>query len=349
MADLGFETQAATALARRPARPWLRPLLMTAVPAALIAGGIWLYVEGERYESTDNAYVRQDKITLSPEIGGRIAEVLVAENQRVAAGDLLFRIDPTPFRIALRQADAELARARVGIDTKTADVTSAAIDIAAAREEVALAASEHARQSELLKRGFTTRARIEQAELALARAREKLNTAGADAGRARAALGSGGTGNSAPADVEAALARREQALWNLSRTELRAPAAGIVSQIERLQVGAMLPAGLPALAIVADGRSWVRANFKETQLRKMRVGQKARIHVDAYGTTLAGHVASIGAGTGNEFALLPAQNANGNWVKVTQRVPVRIAIDTPMPRPLIAGLSTEVTVDVSGG
>jgi membrane fusion protein (multidrug efflux system) len=345
MADLGFEVDTA-ARARTPRR-WLRPLLMIVVPAALVAGGAWLYIAGERSESTDNAYVQQDKVTLSAEVGGVVTDVLVAENQRVNAGDVLFRLDPRPFRIALREADAELARARVDIGTKAADVTGAGVDIAAARAELALATSEFERQSALLTRGFTTRAALEQAELTVARAREKLNTAATDATRARSALASGGAPSGAPAAIEAALARRERALWNLSRTEVRAPVGGIVSQTDRLQAGSMLPAGLPALAIVADGRTWIEANFKETQLKKMAPGQRARIRIDAYGIDLDGRVASIGAGTGAEFALLPAQNANGNWVKVTQRVPVRIAIDAPSPRPLIAGLSGEVTVDVT--
>ncbi|MBB4632182.1 HlyD family secretion protein [Sphingosinicella soli] len=346
MADLGFEVNDDTALSRSRLPRWLRPLLMLSVPLLLIAGGVWLYIAGQAYEATDNAYVRQDKVSIAPEVGGRVIEVAVRENVRVREGQLLFRIDPDPYRIALRQADAALAKARVEVDGLGAEVSVADVDIAAARDEIAFAKAEFDRQSELLDRGFTTRARYQAAQLALAKTREQMNTATSEARKARVALGSGGAVSDRPATVEAALAAREEAVLNLSRTEVRAPASGVISQTERLQVGAMLPAGLPTLSLVADGHSWIEANFKETQLRKVLPGQKTTVTIDAYGKALSGHVESIGAGTGSEFALLPAQNANGNWVKVTQRVPVRIAIDSKSDRPLIAGLSAEVKIDV---
>lgn len=322
---------------------------MASAPLLLAAAGGYMYLARAGYVTTDNAYIQQDKVTLSPEVSGRVVEVTVGENARVEKGQLLFRVDPEPYRIALRQADAELAAAHVAVAGMRADVAGAGVDVSAARDEMAFAASEFERQAELLKRGFTTRARYQETQLALAKARESLNAATTDAGKARSALGSGGTASGAPAAVEAALARRQQALWNLARTEVRAPVAGIASQTERLQVGARLPAGLPALSIVADGQVWVEANFKETELAKLRVGQPVRIEIDAYDIALAGHVASIGAGTGSEFALLPAQNANGNWVKVTQRVPVRIAVDEKSGRPMIAGLSAAVRVDIGDG
>jgi membrane fusion protein (multidrug efflux system) len=150
----------------------------------------------------------------------------------------------------------------------------------------------------------------------------------------------------APA-IAAAQVQRSRAALDLARTVVRAPVGGTISQADRLQVGQMMITGLPAVSIVANGRSWVEANFKETDLNKMRVGQRAEIGFDAYpGLKLKGHVQSIGAGTGSEFSVLPAQNATGNWVKVTQRVPVRIAIDEKSPRQLIAGQSADVTVQV---
>jgi membrane fusion protein (multidrug efflux system) len=144
--------------------------------------------------------------------------------------------------------------------------------------------------------------------------------------------------------------QRQRAGLDLGRTAVRAPVDGTISQSDRLQVGAMMVTGLPAVSIVANGRSWVEANFKETDLNHMRVGQPAEVTFDAYpGLKLKGHVQSIGAGTGSEFSVLPAQNATGNWVKVTQRVPVRVAIDGRSPRQLIAGQSADVTIDVRTG
>jgi membrane fusion protein (multidrug efflux system) len=140
--------------------------------------------------------------------------------------------------------------------------------------------------------------------------------------------------------------QRDKALLDLSKTEIRAPASGTVSQADRLHMGQMMVQGLPALTIVTDGRGWVEANFKETDLAKMKVGQPAEIRFDAYpGLKLKGRVASIGAGTGSEFSVLPAQNASGNWVKVTQRVPVRIEILEKPKRQMIAGLSAHVRID----
>ncbi|MBC7986365.1 MAG: HlyD family secretion protein, partial [Sphingomonadaceae bacterium] len=149
--------------------------------------------------------------------------------------------------------------------------------------------------------------------------------------------------------IATARARRSQAALDLERTVVRAPVSGTVSQTSRLQVGQMAVAGLPAVSIVSGGQAWIEANFKETDLGRMHVGQLARVTFDAYpGLIITGRVESIGAGTGAEFSLLPAQNASGNWVKVTQRVPVRIAFDSAPPRAMIAGLSAHVRVDVRG-
>jgi membrane fusion protein (multidrug efflux system) len=178
-------------------------------------------------------------------------------------------------------------------------------------------------------------------------ARVQLANAEAGAAQARVKLETGAAVPGVNPQIAAARAQLDQALLNLKRTEVRAPASGTVSQAERLQVGNQIIQAMPALSIVVNGRTWVEANFKETQLNQIRIGQPAEIEIDAYsGLKLKGHVWSFGAGTGSEFSVLPAQNANGNWVKVTQRVPVRIAIDEASPRPLIAGLSAHVKVDV---
>lgn len=326
-------------------RRWGRIVLMLSVPLALACVGIWLWLTSGQSVSTDNAYVKQDMVSISPEIGGRITFVGVAENQRIAPGTLLFRLDEEPFRIALAQAEAEIAGAEARVTTLEATADSMSADIATAERALAFARTALDRETALMDRGFNTRARLDAAENAVSEAEGRLAEARAAAVRARAQLA---TGRSAPGTnpgLLSARARREQALYNLSRAEVRAPVGGIVTQADRLQRGQMMVSGVPALTIVAANGGWIEANFKETDLDRMRVGQRATIRLDAYpGVELRGHVASIGAGTGSEFSVLPAQNATGNWVKVTQRVPVRIAIDDRPRRPLIAGLSAEVTV-----
>jgi membrane fusion protein (multidrug efflux system) len=334
--------------AAKPGRRWLRMIVMLSVPMALVVGAIVYYLANDQYVSTDNAYVHQDKVSVSAEVSGRIIEVKVRENQHVNAGDLLFRIDPAPYRIAVMQADAAIAAAQVNLVGLETEYSVTGVDIASAQEDIAFYEKEYQRQSTLMGQGFTTRARLQEAEHALSEARSKLATARADATTARAALATGAAAPGENPAIAAARSQREKALLDLSRTDVRAPLAGIVSQSDRLQNGQMMIVGLPALSLVGSDKSWVEANFKETDLNRMKVGQPAVIQFDAYpDVKLKGHVASIGAGTGSEFSILPAQNANGNWVKVTQRVPVRIAIDDAPPRQLIAGQSAHVRIDTS--
>lgn len=337
-----------TPTAKEP-RNWKRLALMAAVPLALIvgAGVYWLGLQGK--VSTDNAYVHQDKVAVSAEVGGQILEVFVADDAEVKAGDLLFRIDPAPFRIQVAQADAAIATAQANATAleNSSDLTGTAIS--AAREDIGFAQARLDRQAALWARGFTTKADYEAAQHQLAQAREELRSAQARRSEAAAKLATGAQVPGVLPGVAAGRAQRQAAELNIRRTEVRAPIAGRVTQADRLQKGQQVVSGLPVATIVATGSSYIEANFKETELADMAVGQPAEITFDAYpGVKLKGRVASIGAGTGSEFSVLPAQNATGNWVKVTQRVPVKIVLESRSPRPLIAGLSTDVTVFTDG-
>ena len=336
------ETEAPDA---RPARRWGRLALMLAVPLVLAAAGLfyWLSLQGQ--VSTDNAYLQQDKVSVSAQVGGEITEVLVREGDEIAQGQLLFRIDPEPYRLEIAQADAAIATAQADLTARAndADLSNAAID--GAREDIGFAQAKYERVRALWERGFSTKADYEAAQHAVSQARESLRLAEARQQAARAQLATGAAVPGENPRIASAEAQKASAALSLRRTEVRAPMAGRVAQADRLQVGQQVASGLPIVTLVADGTSYVEANFKETDLDDMREGQRAEIHFDAYpDLKLEGRVAFIGAGTGSEFSVLPAQNATGNWVKVTQRVPVRIAITTKSPRRLIAGLSAEVTV-----
>jgi len=327
-------------------RSWTRIALMLSVPLLIALAGGYMWLTSGRYVSTDNAYVQQDMVSVSPDVSGRIVAVNVKENQRVKKGDMLFRIDPEPFQIALDQADAALASARVQINTLATDTGGAEADIESANADIQLAQATYERQAALMKRGFTTRASFDAAAHEVAAAKARLATAQASAAKARNQVGSGTGASGTPAAIQAAMAAREKAALELARTTVYAPDDGIVSQTGRLQIGTVMPSGVPVLSLVRSGSAWVEANYKETDLNHMTVGQCAAIKLDAYpGVKIGGHIASIGAGTGSQFSVLPAQNANGNWVKVTQRVPVRVAIDGNPPRAMIAGLSANVKID----
>ncbi|PKB25891.1 membrane fusion protein (multidrug efflux system) [Novosphingobium kunmingense] len=326
-----------------------RVAVMGLVPLLIIGGAVtyWYTLQGK--VSTDNAYVQQDKVSVSAEVGGKIASVGVREDQNVKVGDVLFTVDPSTYQIQLAQADAAIATAQASATALANSSDLSGADASAAREDIGFAQANLARQQALWNRGFTTKAAYEAAQHQVAQAREQLRLAEARQVEARAKLATGSQVPGVLPAIAAAQAQRRAAELALTRTVVRAPMAGRVSQADRLQIGQEIVSGLPVVTIVKNTVSYVEANFKETDLADMRVGQPATIELDAYpGVKLKGHVSSIGAGTGSEFSVLPAQNATGNWVKVTQRVPVRIAIDEASPRPLLAGLSSHVTVDTDG-
>lgn len=326
-----------------------RLLVITLVLVVLAGAGLWFWLGGRGRVSTDNAYVKNDIVSVAAEVTGLVTAVSVRENQHVNAGDVLFTIDPAPYQVAIAQADAQIAKAQANMTALQADVGANAADIAGANDDLALAEATYAREKALMDRGFNTRARMDAAQHAVASARDKLGSIRAEVEKARAQLANGSQVPGVNPAVAAGQATREQAQLNLHRTIIRAPSSGIITQNSRLLVGQMAFPGVPMLSIVRDGSTRVDANFKETDLDHMRPGQPADVEIDAYpGKTFKGRVESIGAGTGAQFSLLPAQNATGNWVKVTQRVPVRIAIEGHSASPLIAGLSSRVTVRTDG-
>ncbi|MDT0574793.1 HlyD family secretion protein [Croceicoccus sp. F390] len=346
-ADLMMERPATEALhAPVPRRSGVTRVLMFAVPLIIVAIAAFLYWQGQQGKvSTDNAYLKQYSVGVTTEVAGPIAEVFVQEGDEVAKGDLLLRIDQEPFRLALQQANARLASAQANVTALSNDANLSGSDIGAARENISFAQSRLDRQEALWQRGFTTKADYEAAQHSVEQARDELRSAEARQREARSRLATGTAVPGVNPQVASALAQRAEAELNLRRTEIRAPAAGQIAEADRLLVGEMAVTGLPLLQIVSRQGTYVEANFKETELDHIQVGQPVEIRIDAYqDVRLKGRVVTIGAGTGSEFSVLPAQNASGNWVKVTQRVPVRIAIDSQSPRKLIAGLSASVTI-----
>lgn len=317
-----------------------RAVLMLIVPAILlILGGYWWLTSGSSV-STDDAQVKQDIVSVSPQVAGPVSQVFVKNGNHVKRGDILFTIDPAPFKVALEQAQAQLAAARLQTSVLQTQASGTGADIVGEQANLQIKKNALARQSALLKQGFTTRSDYEDALNEVRTAEQDLADARARAANAHAALAPG-----EQPSIAQAQAAVDKAQLELSRTQIRAPTDGVVENADNLQVGQMAVTGVGVLSLVYSSSAWVEANFKEKDVGKMVPGQKARIKVDAYpGQDFEAHVQSVGAGTGSEFSLLPAQNANGNWVKVTQRVPVRIAFDGKPAKPMIAGLSVNATV-----
>ena len=318
----------------------LRTILMLIVPALLLIGGGYYWLTSGRSVSTDDAQVKQDIVAVSPQVNGQIVEVFVRNGAQVKRGDLLFRIDHKPYRVALEQAEAQLSAAKLQTTQLRTQAAGTGGDIIGSEANLEIKKNAFARQQALLKQGFTTRSDYDDAYNEVRTAEMQLADAHARAANAHAALAPG-----EQPSVAQAQAAVDKARLDLSRTDVYAPMDGVVENADNLLVGQMAVTGLGALSLVHSRSAWVEANFKEKDVGRMVPGQRATIDVDAYpGMKFEGHVQSIGAGTGSEFSLLPAQNANGNWVKVTQRVPVRIVFDGNPARPMIAGLSVTATV-----
>ena len=318
----------------------MRTFMLLIVPALLLVGGAYYWLTSGASVSTDDAQVKQDIVSVSPQVNGQIVQVFVRNGARVERGDILFRIDPQPYRVALEQAEAQLATAQLQTHVLRTQAEGTAGDITGAQANLAIKRNALGRQQALLKKGFTTRSDYEDALNEVRSAETQLSDARARAANASAAV--------APGDqpqIAQARAAVDKAKLDLSRTDIRAPMDGVIENADNLQIGQMAVVGVGMLSLVHSQTAWVEANFKEKDVGRMVPGQRATIEVDAYsGRKFDAHVQSIGAGTGSQFSLLPAQNANGNWVKVTQRVPVRIAFDGTPSQPMIAGLSVTSTV-----
>jgi membrane fusion protein (multidrug efflux system) len=325
-----------------------RRLLLVGGPVLIAVVGIVFYLTGGRYASTDDAYLQAARVQISCNVSGRVVEVAVHDNQAVHVGDVLFQVDPRPFQIAIQDAEAQLAGSRLRMKALEASYHQRQADELAAKNTIAYRQDDFDRKKKLAADGITSRAQLDQAAHDLDVARQGLIAASQQTASALAELG-GDT--EAPIDsrpaVREAQAALDRAKLNYSYTTVHAPLDGIVTKVEQLQVGDYINAVVPQFALVSQRDMWVEANFKETDLAHMRPGQKASFTVDAFpGTAFTGKVQSTSPGTGASFSLLPPENSSGNWVKVVQRLPVRISIDPGQADlPLAAGMSVIADVD----
>ena len=331
----------------RTRRQRLRLPLLIAAPVIAIVAALAFYLHGGRYQSTDNAYLQSGLVSVGANVSGQVVSVQVRENQFVRKGQILFTLDPAPFQAAVDEAAAALADAKAAVGSLRANYAQGQAELQAARDKLAYAVGEAGRQKELLAEGISSQAQYDQALLAEQTARQGIATSQQQNASVLATL----TGNAdTPVDQLPTVKRMQAALdrarLNMAYSVVRAAQDGIVTKVNQLQVGDYVSAARPVFTL-AGTHIWVEANFKENQLDHMRVGQRATIKVDAFPSLhLSGRLTSFSPGTGNSFALLPAENATGNWVKVVQRLPVQFDIDTLPPGiPLHAGLSVEVTVD----
>jgi membrane fusion protein (multidrug efflux system) len=314
----------------------------------LAAGlGAYLYLASGRIVSTDNAYVKADKIVISAEVAGRVSEVMVHADEHVERGAMLFRIDPELYKLSLEQAEAELDQTKARIEAMRAEYYEAKSELKVTQDRIQFFEAQRSRQKTLADKGVGRAFFFEEADSNAETAHSRINVANQRMHRALAQLGGDAdiATDSHPM-VREKVAMRDRARVNLERTAVRAPAAGIVTNFD-LQAGEYVAVGSTAFSLVGTEDTWVQANFKETELTYVNVGQRATIHVDMYpDTEFKGRIVSIGGATGAEFAILPPQNATGNWVKVVQRLPVRIRIEAPPGAPpLRAGMSVIAEVD----
>jgi membrane fusion protein (multidrug efflux system) len=333
---------------RKSLRQTLRPLLMAGVPALFAAVGYGEYVAQEPFVTTDNAYARVPKASINARISGQVIEIAVDDNQRVTKGQVLFRIDPVPYQIAVDRAQAQLSSARLRIDALKANYRQQQAELQSAKASADYDQKELARKTALVATEFVSRALYERAETDLKISRQRI--ASTEQQIASTVVALNGDPDQAidrhPA-VREAKAQLDEAQLNLSYATVTAPDDGIVAKVDDLQIGNYVNNGTPTFALISNRDTWIEANFRETQLTHMRPGQTATITLDLYpDRRFKAHVVSMSPGAGADFALLPPENATGNWVKVVQRIPVRLELDEPNPSlPLFSGTSATVKVD----
>jgi membrane fusion protein, multidrug efflux system len=326
----------------------LRWPLMSLAIIAVIGGGAYFYFFGGRYQSTDDAYAQAATVSISANVAGRVIEIDVHDNELVHRGATLFKLDDAPFRIVVNDAAAHLADARLQIESLKSTYRQRQVELHAARDTQDYAQQQYDRQTRLIKSGIASQAQFDQAAHGLDAARQQVANVQQQIGVALANLG--GDPNIAPerhplvAQAQAAL---DRAQLNLSYTVIGAPTDGIVAKVEQLQVGDAIAASAPVFALVSTSDVWIEANFKEVQLARMRPGQTATVKIDRYpGREFSAKITSVSPSTGSQFSLLLPENATGNWVKVVQRVPVRLQLTQHDAGFLLqAGLSADVTVD----
>jgi membrane fusion protein (multidrug efflux system) len=325
-----------------------RPILFGVIPAVAVIAAISAYLAGGRYITTDNAYVGAQKVLITPDISGKIIRAVVTEGQHVEAGDTLFEIDPVPFRLAVTQAEGKVAAARVEYDNLKTNLKSVHDLALLAREIADVRQRDTERKNSLLTNRSGSAFDADAAMAAYAAAKTQVEQYAQQEAQIRNQL----LGDPAlplekyPAYAQATAAL-DQAKRDLDHANVRAPIAGTATQVDSIQLGRYASAGTPILSIIDDGHPWVEANPKETDITFLKVGQKAAINIDTFSNyTLTGTVIAVSPGTGAQFAILPPQNASGNWVKIVQRVSVRIRFDEGQDlKDLRSGMSSTVSID----